>query len=177
MPFTDPAVIELLVLDVDGVLTDGRVTLGSGELETKSFSTRDGFGLTLWRRAGLRSAIITGRTSEAVERRAAELRIDDVVQGSTDKLADLKRLCARRGIELSRVAFIGDDWPDLPPMRAVGLPVAVADAEPELRARAAYVTPRPGGRGAVRDAVNHLLGARGALAELLARYDQTDTTA
>jgi 3-deoxy-D-manno-octulosonate 8-phosphate phosphatase (KDO 8-P phosphatase) len=146
--------------------------LGPGG-ESKRFSVRDGFGIVLWHKLGFRTAIITGRTSEAVDARARELRISHVVQGAADKSAALDQLCRAAEVEPEAVAYIGDDWPDLSIMRRVGFPMAVADADPHVRAAAAFVTHSPGGRGAVREAIDHLLAAKGLLSRALSMYDLT----
>jgi 3-deoxy-D-manno-octulosonate 8-phosphate phosphatase (KDO 8-P phosphatase) len=149
--------IELLVLDVDGVLTDGGIVYGDSGLEVKAFHVRDGSGLKLWHAAGKRSAILTGRSSPVVAVRAAELGVASVCQGAADKLAGLLRLQEEAGAPPRATCYVGDDLPDVPAMRSVGLAVAVADACPEARAAAHYVTAAPGGRGAVREAVERIL--------------------
>jgi len=146
--------VELLLLDVDGVLTDGGVTLGPDGEETKTFHIRDGLGLRLWRRAGCRAGLVTGRASRAVERRAAELGIDIVRQGVADKAA--------------AVAAIVTEC-DLDAMRACGVKLAPADACREVRTAADLVSALPGGRGAVREVVERMLVARGVWDELAAR--------
>jgi 3-deoxy-D-manno-octulosonate 8-phosphate phosphatase (KDO 8-P phosphatase) len=153
--------IELLVLDVDGVLTDGSITYTDGGVEIKAFHVRDGSGLKLWQRQGRRAAVISGRSSRAVAVRAAELGIDPVIQGAPDKLAAYRQLLAGVGVGPERVCFVGDDLPDLPPLCNCGLAVAVADACPEVRAEAHYVTRAPGGRGAVREVIELLLRSQG----------------
>lgn len=154
--------ISLLVLDVDGVLTDGRLVYGPTGERTKVFHVRDGQGLVLAREAGLDVAIVSGRDSAAVARRMAELGVSEVHQGIRDKTAVLGRLCARRRIDASAAAFMGDDLPDLPVMRQVGLAMAPADAVPEVRRAAHWISRLPGGAGAVREAVEWLLRARDA---------------
>lgn len=171
----DPVSIRLLVMDVDGVLTTGEICYDSDGREIKCFSVRDGFGLTLWHRAGLASAIITARANpepggSIVERRAAELGIGRVVMGSGDKGADLRRVADEAGVPLARTAYIGDDWKDIPAMTLAGFPAAPADAEAPVRETAAWVSTRPGGRGAVRELIEHLLSARGELAGLLREH-------
>jgi 3-deoxy-D-manno-octulosonate 8-phosphate phosphatase (KDO 8-P phosphatase) len=151
---TQPA---LLILDVDGVLTDGRVTYDSGGAETKTFHIRDGLGIKLAQRVGIEVAILTARVSPMVARRAAELGIEHVQQGFENKVAGLDELLERLGIESSTVAYMGDDLLDLPAMRRVGYRLAPADAVAEVRELAEHVTQRPGGHGAVREAVEHLL--------------------
>ena len=164
------AAIELLLLDVDGVLTDGSVIYADDGTELKRFHVRDGSGLKLWHTAGKRAAIVSGRKSVAVERRATELGIGPVLQGRDDKLAAFAEVLAWHGYTPDQVCAIGDDLPDVPLLRRCGLAVAVADACPEARAAAHYVTAAPGGRGAVREAIEWLLTAQGRWAELTARY-------
>ncbi|HEY0385520.1 MAG TPA: HAD hydrolase family protein, partial [Pyrinomonadaceae bacterium] len=143
--------IKLLLLDCDGVLTDGRITLLPDGDEQKSFHTRDGHGLVLLHRAGLRSGIISGRISSAVERRAVDLGISFVRQGTWDKIVEFEEVLAAAGVEAGEAAFVGDDVTDIPLMQRVGLAVAVSDATAETRAAAHYVTQLPGGFGAVRE--------------------------
>lgn len=162
--------IELLLLDVDGVLTDGSVVYLDDGRELKRFHVRDGSGLKLWHAAGKRSAIVSGRRSPAVERRAAELGISPVLQGRDDKTAALEEILAATGLKPEQVCAIGDDLPDVPVLRKCGLGVAVADACREARDAAHYVTAVPGGRGAVRDAIEWLLKLRGEWDGAVARY-------
>lgn len=165
------AQVELLILDVDGVLTDGSIIMDEGGRELKRFNVRDGFAVKLWQRMGFRVAVISGRRCGAVEQRLRQLGVELVTQGSADKAAALVELCGRAGTSCERMAVLADDWPDLPLMRRVAYPMAVVDAEPAVLAAAAYVTRRPGGRGAVRDAVEHLLASRGMLDRALHFYD------
>jgi 3-deoxy-D-manno-octulosonate 8-phosphate phosphatase (KDO 8-P phosphatase) len=162
--------VELLLLDVDGVLTDGGVWYTERGDELKRFHVRDGFAVKLWRQAGGRVAILSGRRSEAVSRRAAELGIHPVYQGCDDKAAGFAALTAELGVAAEAVCGVGDDLPDLPFLRRCGLAVAVADAASEVRAAADHVTASPGGRGAVREAVEWLLKARGQWPALADRY-------
>lgn len=149
--------IHVLVLDVDGVLTDGRlVQLPGGEMAT-AFHVHDGFAIKLWQRSGGQVAIISGRKNPAVQLRAAELGIEEVHTGVNDKLRHYGDLLARRDWHDRAVAYIGDDLPDVPPMRRCAFPVAVADAAPVVKRSARYVTRRPGGRGAVAETVELLL--------------------
>jgi 3-deoxy-D-manno-octulosonate 8-phosphate phosphatase (KDO 8-P phosphatase) len=164
------AKIELLLLDVDGVLTDGSIVYTDAGEELKRFHVRDGSGLKLWHLAGKRSAIVSGRKSRAVERRAAELGVAPVFQGVPDKLPALGVLLTETGLRAEQVCAIGDDLPDLPVLRRAGLAVATADACAEVRKAADHVTAAAGGRGAVRDAVEWLLKLQGAWPELLRRY-------
>jgi 3-deoxy-D-manno-octulosonate 8-phosphate phosphatase (KDO 8-P phosphatase) len=151
------AAIDLLIVDVDGVLTPGGIIYGSPESEIKEFHVRDGSGLHLWHRAGKRTGLITGRTAPLVERRAAELGIAFVIQGAQPKLPAYRRLLAEAGVADEAVCYVGDDLPDLPPLRSCGLAVAVADACAEVRSVAHYVTQTVGGRGAVRETIELIL--------------------
>lgn len=162
--------VELLLLDVDGVLTDGSVVYTDTGEELKRFHVRDGAGLKLWQAAGHQAAIVSGRASPAVERRAAELGLAPVLQGCDDKLTALAQVLAETGVSADRVCAIGDDLPDLPVLTTVGVAVAVADACPEVRASAHRVTMTPGGHGAVREVVEWLLKGQGRWAGLVARY-------
>jgi 3-deoxy-D-manno-octulosonate 8-phosphate phosphatase (KDO 8-P phosphatase) len=162
--------IDLLVLDVDGVLTDGRIIYGDSGVEVKAFHVRDGSGLKLWQLEGKRAAVITGRTSSVVEARAAELGIAPVIQGAADKLAGFRTLLQLVPAAPEAVCYVGDDLPDLPVMRRCGLAVAVADACPEVRAHAHYVTRAPGGRGAVREAVELILRCQGRWQKAVERF-------
>ena len=164
------AVIELLLLDVDGVLTDGAVVYTDGGDEIKRFHVRDGSGLKLWHLAGKRSAIVSGRMSRAVERRAAELGIAPVLQGRPEKLPAFEEVLAATGLRAEQVCATGDDLPDLPVLRRAGLAIAVADACAEVRAAADYVTTTPGGRGAVREAVEWLLKLQGRWDGIVAEF-------
>ena len=164
------ALVKLLLMDCDGVLTDGRITLVEGGDEQKSFHTRDGHGLVLLHRAGLRSGIISGRTSQLVVMRASDLGIAYVRQGAHDKLKAFEELLAEACVEASEVAFVGDDVVDIPLMRRSVLAVAVADAGRDTRAAAHYVTHLPGGFGAVREVCELVLKAQGRWDELMKRY-------
>jgi 3-deoxy-D-manno-octulosonate 8-phosphate phosphatase (KDO 8-P phosphatase) len=162
--------VKLLLMDCDGVLTDGRITLLENGDEEKSFHTRDGHGIVLLHRAGLSSGIISGRTSSLVERRARELGMRFVRQGTWDKIKDFDELLAEAGVTGHEVAFVGDDVTDIPLMQRSELAIAVADAVPETRAAAHYVTELPGGHGAVREVTELILKAQGRWSELMKRY-------
>ncbi len=162
--------IRCVVLDVDGVLTDGRIILDGGGGEWKFFDVRDGLGISLAGRLGLEVVFLTGRKSEVVSRRAAELSVRQVLQGIDDKAAAMKRLLEQRDLAREEIAFLGDDLPDLPAMNAAGLSGAVADASPEVREAADWVSSRPGGRGAVREFLEYLLRARGLWGRGLQEY-------
>jgi 3-deoxy-D-manno-octulosonate 8-phosphate phosphatase (KDO 8-P phosphatase) len=157
--------IRLVGLDVDGVLTDGGIYLGAaaGEpVELKRYEIQDGLGIHLLQRAGVRVAIITGRVSESVRLRAAELGIDDVAQDSqAQKLPAFLAMLDRHGIAPSEAAFVGDDFPDMAVLKLVGLPVAVANAVPEVKAVCTHALTRNGGHGAVREFAELLMKARG----------------
>ena len=165
------ASVRLLCLDVDCVLTDGTVALDDLGHETKRFNAKDGLGISLWRRLGGEVAVITGRAGLAVRHRLEELGVRHLYSGSHDKLHDLRAAAGACGVPLEAVAFVGDDLPDLPAMRACGYPVAVHDAAAEVRAAAAFVTSAPGGRGAVREAVEHLLRTQDRWNDALAIFD------
>jgi 3-deoxy-D-manno-octulosonate 8-phosphate phosphatase (KDO 8-P phosphatase) len=162
--------IKLLLMDCDGVLTDGRITLLENGDEEKSFHTRDGHGLVLMHRAGLQSGIISGRSSSLVERRARELGMHFVRQGTWDKVKDFEELLSEAGLSDTEVAYIGDDVTDIPLMQRSELAVAVADATEETRAVAHYVTRAPGGFGAVREVTDLILKAQGRWSELMRKY-------
>jgi 3-deoxy-D-manno-octulosonate 8-phosphate phosphatase (KDO 8-P phosphatase) len=154
--------VRLLVLDVDGVLTDGRLFYGpKGEL-LKAFHVRDGYGIKQVAQAGISVAIISGRKSAAVVQRARGLGIRHVTQGATDKLAALRKLAKARGVALEDCACVGDDTPDAPILEAAGLGIAVADAHQDALAAADLVTTKPGGHGAVREVCDWLIAARKA---------------
>ncbi len=164
-----------MILDVDGVLTDGGIYLGAladgTRFELKRFEITDGLGVRLLQDAGIEVAVVTGRTSEAVRMRAAELGIAEVVQDpDAKKLPAAEALRMRKGLEWSAVACLADDLADLPILCQVGLPVAVANAVPEVCAAARWQTQRPGGGGAVREFAEMLLKARGEWRHLIERY-------
>lgn len=162
--------IELLVLDVDGVMTDGRVFIHSDGGESKGFNILDGHGIRLWQRAGLKVALLSGRVSLATTRRARELEIPHVIQDCKFKLPALQQLLAELGLAPEQAAYVGDDLMDVPIVRFVGLGVAVANAVDELKEYADYVTTRPGGAGAVREVIEHILKGSGRWASLMDRY-------
>ncbi|MFK8043622.1 KdsC family phosphatase [Congregibacter sp.] len=155
--------IKLLALDVDGVLTDGRITYGNDGEELKSFNIKDGLGIKLIQAAGVEVTIITGRQSNIVDRRAKELGIKTIVQGREDKLSALLEICEARGLSVSECAYMGDDLPDLAAVRAAGIGMTVADASAALLAAADWQSSLRGGNGAVREACETLLHVRGQL--------------
>jgi 3-deoxy-D-manno-octulosonate 8-phosphate phosphatase (KDO 8-P phosphatase) len=152
--------IELVLSDVDGVLTDGKVILDNQGIESKQFHIRDGLGIKLWQKAGYRFGVITQRSSQSLKVRAAELGIEIVRQGSPDKLATVRQLLGELRVPSNRVCYLGDDLPDLPVFRLVGMGVAVSDACAELRQAAHHVTAAAGGAGAVREVVELILKAQ-----------------
>lgn len=162
--------IKLLALDVDGVLTDGRIGYGNDGEELKFFNIKDGLGIKLLQRAGVEIAIITGRDSNIVNRRAKELGIDAVIQGREDKLIALKELCADRELSLTQCAYMGDDLPDLSAIQAAGLGMTVADASAAVVDAADWQSSYKGGEGAVREACEAILLARGQLHDLEAQF-------
>lgn len=162
--------IRVVLLDFDGVLTDGRIIQGSGGLDVRVFDVRDGMGIQLARAAGLDVGIVSGRTSRVLTDRAAELGIHEVHQGVGDKASCLGEIAGRLGAATNEICFMGDDLIDLPAMRRAGFAAAPADAMPEVRKQAHYVTSRPGGRGAVRELVEVVLRASGRLDAVAAPY-------
>jgi len=157
----DPADIMLLLLDVDGVMTDGSVWIDDSGREIKRFHVRDGLGIKAAQRSGLTVGLLTARNSQATAARARELGVELLIQGATDKFAALNEVCSFADVVRDQIAYLGDDLYDLPVLEAVGYPMAVADAVAEVRQRARWVTTQPGGQGAVREAVEHLLRRTG----------------
>ena len=162
--------IRLVIFDVDGVLTDGRLMLGDDGQEYKSFNSKDGHGMRMLQDSGVALAILTGRRSQVVERRAADLGIGHVIQGRRDKLPAFEELLETTGHAPAGVAYVGDDLVDLPVMRRVGVAVAVADASPLVREHAHWITASPGGHGAAREVCERIMQAQGNLERLLAAY-------
>ena len=162
--------IKLLLMDCDGVLTDGRIWLFENGEEQKGFHTRDGLGIDLLHRAGLKSGIISGRVSSAVERRARTLGMTFIHQGCEDKLDAFAETLAQASVTHSEVAFVGDDLNDIPLMLQSGLGIAVADAAAETREHAHYITNAPGGYGAIREVVELILKAQGRWGDLIKQY-------
>jgi 3-deoxy-D-manno-octulosonate 8-phosphate phosphatase (KDO 8-P phosphatase) len=162
--------IKLLILDVDGVMTDGKIILDGNGNEIKSFNVRDGHGIKMVQRAGITVSIITGRESKVVDARAKELGITEVHQKSHDKLATYRELLGRLNISEDESAFIGDDIVDIPVMSRAGLSFAVADAEPYVKDAAQLVTERDGGEGAVREVIDYILKARGDWETVTSKY-------
>jgi 3-deoxy-D-manno-octulosonate 8-phosphate phosphatase (KDO 8-P phosphatase) len=155
--------VRLAIFDVDGVMTDGTLYIGPQGEAFKAFSSLDGHGMKMLQSAGVATAIISGRSSEALAYRARELAIGHLIQGAVDKVAEFERLRERLGLEASACAFVGDDLPDLAVMKRCGFAVAVANATESVKAAAHYVTRASGGKGAVREFCELVLRARGQL--------------
>lgn len=162
--------ISLLILDVDGVLTDGTIVINGDGSESKEFNAYDGHGIRMWHRAGLKVAFLSGRFSEPTSVRAKQLDIDHCIQDCHDKLPSIKDLANKLRITPANIAYIGDDLPDLPVLENVGFGVAVNNAVDELKEAADYVTKKRGGSGAVREVIEYILKKTGRWAELMERY-------
>jgi len=163
--------VKLLILDVDGVLTDGRIIIDDAGAESKNFDVRDGHGLKILMRYGIEVALLTGRRSQVVEHRAADLGIAEVHQGIRNKVEALAEILQRRNLAPEETAYAGDDIVDIPLFKRVGFAVAVADAVPEVRQVADYVTGCKGGRGAVRELCEVILQAQELWADVAAKYE------
>ena len=164
------AKIKLLLLDVDGVLTDGRLYYGNSGEELKAFNIQDGLGIKLLQKAGIEVGIITGRTSALLQRRAEELALSPVVQGREDKLRALREILEGREISLQEIAFVADDLPDLAVIRRVGLGVTPANGNAAVASQALWQTQKNGGDGAVREVAELILAAQDKLEALLAEF-------
>jgi 3-deoxy-D-manno-octulosonate 8-phosphate phosphatase (KDO 8-P phosphatase) len=165
------AQVRLMAFDVDGTLTDGGILISAGGELFKRFSLRVGRGLVMLQQAGIRVALVTGRSSEIVAQRARELKIDTVLQGVADKAHAMRELCEQGGLTLEQAGFMGDDWPDLPAMQAVGFAAAVPDAAFVVQRIAHYVASAPAGAGAARELAEFVLRAQNRLASSLGRFD------
>ncbi len=162
--------IDVLVIDVDGVLTDGRIVYADYGDELKFFDVQDGAGLVFWNRVGLKSAVITARKSRLVKRRAKELRVDFLAQGRLEKVPAYEEMLKQLGVRDEQVCAIGDDLMELPLLRRAGLAVAVPNAVEEVKQASAYVTRRFGGHGAVREVVELILKSKGLWDKVLEHY-------
>ena len=162
--------IDLLVLDVDGVLADGRIIYDSRGADTKNYHVVDGQGVKYWRRAGHEAAILSGRTSRTIRRRATEIGITAVFTGAKDKLPAFEKMLRRLGRTPDHVCYVGDDLVDIPVMARVGFAVATRDAAEEVRRLAHYVTRRSGGEGAVREVIELILKYQGRWDAVIERY-------
>jgi YrbI family 3-deoxy-D-manno-octulosonate 8-phosphate phosphatase len=163
--------IELVLADVDGVLTDGSIVLDNQGIETKHFHIRDGLGIKLWQRGGGQFGLVTGRSSHIVKVRAAELQVEIVRQGTEEKLAAMMEIAQELDLRPEQVCYIGDDLPDMGAIRRAGLGVAVADACEEVRQAAHYVTAAGGGRGAVRETIELIIKSQGRWDDVIHKYD------
>lgn len=164
------AKVKLLVLDVDGVLTDGRIILDHTGREIKNFDVQDGFGIVLFREAGYKTAVLSARAAEAVTARAEDLKIDVICQNAYPKISAYESILASLNVKDDEVCFVGDDLPDLPVLRRAGFPAAVSNAVLEVKRRAAYVTQKKGGRGAVREIIELILKTQGKWKDAVARF-------
>lgn len=162
--------VELILSDVDGVLTDGGLIFDNQGIEIKRFHVRDGLAIKLWQRGGFKFGVLTARTSHIVKLRSTELGVDIVRQGLEEKLSIAQQVASELGLKLEHVCYIGDDLPDLPVMRAVGLAIAVADACDEVQSVAHHVTKLSGGQGAVREAIEFITKAKGLWDDLIRKY-------
>jgi 3-deoxy-D-manno-octulosonate 8-phosphate phosphatase (KDO 8-P phosphatase) len=162
--------IKVLILDVDGVMTNGQIIWDSNRNEIKAFHVRDGHGIKMAERAGLTIAIITGRRSDVVDIRAKELGINEVYQGALEKIPAYREILVKLGLEEDEAAYVGDDIVDIPVMSRVGLSFAVANAEPYVKDAAHCVVTRNGGEGAVREVIDMLLRARGDWESVTEKY-------
>ncbi len=164
--------VSVLLIDVDGVLTDGRIVYAEYGDELKFFNVQDGAGLVFWNRVGLKSAIISSRESRLVKRRAKEMRVDYLAQGQLLKLPAYERMLKKLRVSDAQVCAIGDDLMELPFLRRVGLAVAVSNAADEVKRASHYVTQQSGGHGAVREVVDIILKSKGLWDQVLQRYQQ-----
>lgn len=164
--------VKLLALDVDGVMTDGRLIYNDDGTESKAFDVRDGHGIKMLRHAGIETVLISGRKCSLVDKRAVDLGITEVAQGVRDKAPVLEKIISTRGITMEEVAFVGDDVVDTTLLRRVGFAVAVADASEHILDLIHYVTIAPGGRGAVREVAELILGVQGLWKRVAERYFQ-----
>ena len=176
--------IKVLIFDVDGVLTDGQIIVvpdsaapDAKGIEVKGFAAHDGLGITLARLAGIRIGIITKRKSQTVAIRAHDLKLEFVYQGQAHKMQAVREILTKAGITIDELAYVGDDIIDLPVMRLCGLAIATANARPQVKAVAHYITPLPGGKGAGRDAIDFILNARGVLDQVIEQYLDEDNAA
>jgi 3-deoxy-D-manno-octulosonate 8-phosphate phosphatase (KDO 8-P phosphatase) len=166
--------IKLLILDVDGVMTDGRIIMDNEGKEIKNFDVRDGHGIKILQRYGIKVAILTGRKSKVVEYRAKDLEINDVYQGSFNKKEVFGRILEKHKLSASAVAFLGDDIVDIPVLKSVGFSAAVADAIDVVKKTVDYITGHKGGQGAVREICEMILQAQGKWPEIAAKYEFTE---
>ncbi|MEE9605213.1 MAG: HAD-IIIA family hydrolase [Candidatus Scalindua sp.] len=162
--------IKIVIIDVDGVLTDGRIMLDANGNESKIFYVQDGTGITYLHRAGIKTAIVSGRESKAVAHRAKELGIEDVYQGIHNKIEAYEKILKKHKIKDNEICYIGDDLIDLPILRRVGFSVAVPNAVLEIKKSVSYVTSAPGGYGAIREVAEKILKSQGKWDMVVSRY-------
>jgi len=166
--------IKVLIFDVDGVLTDGQIWVVPGPdgkgIESKGFAAHDGLGITLGRLGGLRIGIITKRNSQTVAIRARDLKLEFVYQGQAHKMKAIREILVKTGYSIDQLAYVGDDIVDLPVMRQCGLSIATDNARQQVKDAAHYITPKPGGHGAGRDAIDFILSAQGTLERVIEDY-------
>ncbi len=162
--------IKLVIVDNDGVMTDGRIIYGDYGDELKFFDVQDGFGITLLKRAGIKIVMISGKKSRINKRRAKELQFDEIFQNAFDKLKVYEKMLKKYKLAAGEVCYVGDDLIDIPPMKRVGLAVAVHNAVPDVKSIAHVVTERSGGRGAVREVVDLILKSQGKWAQVTEKY-------
>ncbi len=166
----EPTDIKLIVFDVDGVLTDGSILIDEHGVESKLFHVRDGFAIRAAQSVGVKVGVLSGRASTAVVHRMSQLGVEHILQGQRDKLVAFETMCQLAHVDAEATSFVGDDLIDLPAMLRCGYPMAVADAVEEVKAVARYVTEQHGGRGAVREAIEHVLQTQGRWDEVVDRY-------
>ena len=162
--------IKMILMDADGVLTDGKIVFFSGANEAKMFDSKDGVGIKLAQRAGIKTGVISGRESEALLRRCEELGMEEIHQRVFEKLGAYEEIIARHGLKDEECCFIGDDLVDAPVLKRVGLPVSVADGHPALEPLVVYITQRNGGASAVREVIDFVIRAQGRWDEIVSRY-------
>ena len=162
--------IKLILMDADGVLTEGKIIFYSGGGEAKAFDVKDGVGIKLAQRAGLKIGIITGRTSEAIARRAQELEVEEIHQGAKEKIISYEKILSKHSLHDENVCFIGDDIIDIPVMKRVGFPAAVADAHEDILPFAIYQTSLKGGQGAVREVIDLIIKTQGKWHQVVKKY-------
>lgn len=162
--------VKMILMDADGVLTDGKIVFFSGANEAKMFDSKDGVGIKLAQRAGIKTGVISGRESEALLRRCEELGMEEIHQRVMEKLGAYEKIIAKHGLKDEECCFIGDDLVDAPVLKRVGLPVSVADGHPALEPIVAYITDRNGGSSAVREVIDYVIKAQGKWDEIVSRY-------
>ena len=162
--------IQAIMMDVDGVLTDAKIILGSNNIELKAFNVRDGLAITIASKCGLKIGFITGRTSDVVGVRGEDLKVDYIYQGVTDKLSKLKEIASDEEIPLENICYIGDDLVDIKLLNAVGFSATVADAPEEVRSCVSFISSKKGGDGAVREIIEYILKAQGKWQQSVDQY-------